>query len=81
MNDRLFVVTRDGHITCLRESGATKPTMYVDPSNKSAPANEGRPGQATKEATKPATSDDPFSPSGLDAAPAARDAKDPFDPF
>jgi outer membrane protein assembly factor BamB len=81
INDRLFVVTRDGHITCLRETGAVKPTMYVDPSDKTAPSGDGRPGQPNKETPKPSNNDDPFSPSGLDAAPAARDAKDPFDPF
>lgn len=82
VHDRYFVVTRTGHITCLREKGAVMPTLWI--------RNEPKPDQAASEAEPsaalqtpapaPADDDDPF---GSDQAPApkANDGKDPFDPF
>jgi outer membrane protein assembly factor BamB len=81
VNDRFFVVTRDGHLSCLRERGAIMPTMYLDPqAAKEAVGSPNKPSNQQKPAPTKSV-EDPFGASGLDAAPAASDAKDPFDPF
>lgn len=81
INDRFFVVTRNGHITCLREADAVKPTMWIQLESKSRDTKkESTSPKTDTPAATPSADDDPF---GTEPAPAkAGDQKDPFDdPF
>jgi hypothetical protein len=82
INDRLFVVTRDGRITCLREEAAVQPTMYVEfkPGGKKS-SSEAQPSPSEPRRTEPSATDDPFGSDPVQSAPARGDSTDPFDPF
>ncbi|MBM3966634.1 MAG: hypothetical protein FJ308_16450, partial [Planctomycetes bacterium] len=81
ITDRLFVVSRDGHLTCMREKGAVMPTMY-----NIASIDDGDTSKTTQKAATGATAnpdrsgDDIFGAEPQEAAPASN-SKDPFDPF
>ncbi|MFN6137876.1 MAG: PQQ-binding-like beta-propeller repeat protein [Planctomycetota bacterium] len=77
VTDRLFIATKDGHISCLREQGAVQPTIF-NPSKKSAEApKSGTSGQAAKPAATPNTNNDDIfgAPS---SAPVGASNDDPF---
>jgi outer membrane protein assembly factor BamB len=77
VTDRLFIATKDGHISCLREQGALQPTIF-NPSKKSAEASKsGTSGQAAKPAATPNTNNDDIfgAPS---SAPVGASNDDPF---
>lgn len=82
VHDRFFVVTRDGHVSCLREKGAVKPTMFVD---VQAVEPEKKPGKTAPSPNAPANrraEEDVFGAGDRNGGPpAGGDAKDPFDPF
>lgn len=81
ISDRLFIITRDGHLSCLREAGALMPTMVnaIDPKGTNKPSGNKPSGGAGQ--SKPANGDDVFgSPSGVGSGvPATSGAND--DPF
>lgn len=81
VHDRFFVVTRTGHLTCLREKGATAPTMWIEYAAKPDAKGAESKSVPSAPAIKPSPADeDPFG--GFDkSTPATGDAKDPFDPF
>lgn len=76
--DRYFVVTRNGHLTCLREKGAVMPTLWIrsDAKPVSKP-QETKPSTPPANANPAASDEDPF---GADMKPGAA-GNDPFDPF
>jgi outer membrane protein assembly factor BamB len=81
IHDRFFVVTRNGHLTCLREKGAVMPTLWIrNESKPEAGEPEEKKGVPVEPSLPAAVDDDPF---GADAmpAPSGGDGKDPFDPF
>jgi len=82
VHDRFFVVTRNGHLTCLREKGAVMPTLWIrdDDGKSQAKPEEKKPAVPPGTSTPAPSDDDPF---GADLKPAAagNDGKDPFDPF
>ncbi|MFN5392737.1 MAG: PQQ-binding-like beta-propeller repeat protein [Planctomycetota bacterium] len=77
ITDRLFIATRDGHISCMREQGALQPTIF-NPSKKTAEATKaGAGGPGAKPAAPPKTSNDDIfgAPS---SAPVGASSDDPF---
>ncbi|MFN7734864.1 MAG: PQQ-binding-like beta-propeller repeat protein [Pirellula sp.] len=81
ITDRLFVVTRDGHLTCMREKGAVMPTMYNTVSNDESDSSKSTSKPAAGATANPdSNADDIFGAEPKGAAPAGND-KDPFDPF
>jgi outer membrane protein assembly factor BamB len=81
IHDRFFVVTRNGHLTCLREKGALKPTMWIQLQDTSTEKPKETVAPSRPETTRSANMDeDPFG-ADLKSSPPANDAKDPFDPF
>jgi hypothetical protein len=80
VHDRFFVVTRNGHISCLREKGAVVPTMWIRSDEKPASKTTESKPSSSSERPKPALDDDPFGPD-TKSAPANDSSKDPFDPF
>ncbi|MCU0707792.1 MAG: PQQ-like beta-propeller repeat protein [Pirellula sp.] len=81
IHDRFFVVTRTGHLTCLREKGAIKPTMWIELKNPTKEKPKETTTPTRPEPTRPTNmDDDPFGADLKPTAPAG-DAKDPFDPF
>ncbi len=82
VNDRFFVVTRDGHVTCLREQGAVQPTMYVEMAEADATLKmDTAPKRREPEAPTRPADDDPFRMESAGNPPAQGETKDPFDPF
>jgi hypothetical protein len=81
VHDRFFVVTRNGHLTCLREKGAVMPTLWIRDDVKPQAKPEEKKSAVPSGSPAPAPSDD--DPFGADLKPAAagNDGKDPFDPF
>jgi len=77
VTDRLFIATKDGHISCLRETGSLQPTVF-NPPKKSADSAKPAAGNApSKTPTNPAAnSDDIFGAPATTPAKAAND--DPF---
>lgn len=81
ISDRLFVVSRDGHLTCMREKGAVMPTMYNATLEDSSDPSKSTQKAATGTTANPNRSgDDIFGAEPQEAAPAGN-SKDPFDPF
>ena len=54
--DRLFVATKDGHLSCMREIGATEPTLLNGTKKKPEPSKT----PAAPSTPKPNTTDDIF---------------------
>jgi outer membrane protein assembly factor BamB len=81
VHDRFFVVTRNGHLTCLREKGAVMPTLWIRYTGK--PEANTQQSKASAAPAPPASAPSEDDPFGDDAKPGAggNDAKDPFDPF
>lgn len=77
VTDRLFVASKDGHVTCLREAGALQPTVF-NPAKKSGETGKASaPGATSKPATTaPANTDDIFGAPTTAPAPSGND--DPF---
>jgi outer membrane protein assembly factor BamB len=77
VTDRLFLATKDGHISCLREIGALQPTVF-NPSKKSK--ETGKPSGGSPAAKPPANpaanSDDIFGTPAPSPATSGND--DPF---
>jgi outer membrane protein assembly factor BamB len=66
VSDRLFVITRDGHLSCLREEGALMPTMINAIDSKGAAKSTGGKPAVGSGQSKPVVGDDIFgSPSGV----------------
>jgi outer membrane protein assembly factor BamB len=81
VHDRFFVVTRNGHLTCLREKEAVMPTLWIRYSGQpEAKTKETKPSTAPETPAPPPSDEDPF---GSDVKPGAggNDGKDPFDSF
>lgn len=81
VHDRFFVVTRNGHLTCLREKEAVMPTLWIRYSGQpESKPKETKPSTAPETPAPPPSDDDPF---GSDVKPGAggNDGKDPFDSF
>lgn len=82
VHDRFFVVTRDGHVSCLREKGAVKPTLFVDLQAVEPDKKTSKPATTPSAPGARPSGDDVFGAGDRSNAPAAAgDAKDPFDPF
>jgi outer membrane protein assembly factor BamB len=81
IHDRFFVVTRTGHLTCLREKGAIKPTMWIELKDTTTEMPKQTTTPTRSEPTRPTNMDD--DPFGSDLTPSAPTGgtKDPFDPF
>ena len=82
INDRFFVVTRNGHLTCLREKGAIMPTMWIK-DDVGADKKSKEPVRKTpseEAAPAPVRDDDPFG-ADTSSSPSSNNATDPFDPF
>ena len=80
VTDRLFVATKDGHISCLREVGAVQPTVFNPPKKSqdgSKPSSNAPSNTPSKPAANPAASDDDIfgAPS---SAPKPSGNDDPF---
>jgi outer membrane protein assembly factor BamB len=83
VHDRFFVVSRNGHLTCLREADAVKPTMYVELQPSEAKKKSETMQPVRPETVRPALNedDDPFGADPKKSAPGAAADSDPFDPF
>jgi len=76
VTDRIFVATKDGHISCLREVGALQPTVF-NPTKKSKETGKtAAPGSAAKTPANPAANTD-----DIFGAPATAPAAGNDDPF
>jgi outer membrane protein assembly factor BamB len=72
VTDRIFIATKDGHISCMREAGALQPTVFNPPkkATESAKSTSGSPAKTTPNPAE--NSDDIFG------APASSNNDDPF---
>ncbi len=76
VTDRLFIATKDGHISCLREVGALEPTLFNPPKKAQESAKPSGSSAPSKPSGSPVNTDDIFgAPS---SAPAASGNDDPF---
>ncbi len=81
INDRLYVCSNNGQITCLREVDASLPTMTISGPAKTEDS-PGKPVESTPQQPPPATpAEDPFGSSTAESTQASDDpfaTKDPF---
>lgn len=83
ISDRLFVVTADGHLSCLREADSLFPKLVLQNQVQTPKANATKPSTSDKpDPAKPESEEDIFNSDMETTTDTATEEEDPFkDPF